>query len=69
MPGDLTILPEIGHDIIEPDMGGMQRLVENLKSGFAHDNLPFSVKPNPTMVVHSKDMHQSPTSSAHSRTL
>jgi hypothetical protein len=36
MPSDMPIGPEIGHDFIQPSVGGLQRLIENIETGSAH---------------------------------
>src|SRR3954453_23411738 len=36
MPSDMPIGPEIGHDFIQPSVGGLQRFIENIETGSAH---------------------------------
>src|SRR6266545_1642102 len=39
MPRDLAVGAELGHDFVEPDMGRLQSLVEDVEAGGAHANL------------------------------
>src|SRR5262249_50562604 len=41
MPRDLPVRPELRHDLVEPDVGGLQSLVENVEVGGAHVVLPM----------------------------
>ena len=36
MPRYLSVGPELGHDLVEPDVGGLQGLVEYVEAGGAH---------------------------------
>jgi hypothetical protein len=36
MPCHLSVRPELGHDLVEPDVGGLQGLVEDVEAGGAH---------------------------------
>ena len=36
MPGYPSVGPEFSHDLVEPDVGGLQRLVEHVEAGGAH---------------------------------
>src|SRR6266446_9255193 len=36
MPRYLSVGPELGHDLVEPDVGGLQGLVEHVEAGGAH---------------------------------
>src|SRR4029079_2193383 len=40
LPGDLLVRTEICHDLLEPDMGGFQRLVEDFEAVRAHGPSP-----------------------------
>src|SRR5215831_1189894 len=41
VPRDLSVGPELGHDLVEPDVGGLQGLVENVETGGAHVSPPM----------------------------
>src|SRR5262249_40153309 len=36
MPGDLSIRPEVGHDLVKPGVGRVQGLVEYFEAGCTH---------------------------------
>src|SRR5829696_8527965 len=40
LPGDLLVRPEIGHDLLEPEMGSFQCLVEDFEAVRAHGPSP-----------------------------
>jgi len=42
MPCDLPVGADIGHHLVQPDIRGLQRLVENVQTGGAHDVSPPS---------------------------
>src|SRR5262249_57639147 len=41
MPRHLAVGPELGHDLVEPDVGGLQGLVEHVETGGAHVSPPM----------------------------
>src|SRR6266498_1428914 len=41
MPRHLSVGPELGHDLVEPNVGGLQGLVEHVEAGGAHVSPPM----------------------------
>jgi hypothetical protein len=41
MPRHLPVGPKLGHDLVEPDIGGLQSLVEHVETGGAHVSPPM----------------------------
>jgi len=40
VPGDLPVGADVGHHLIQPDVRGLQRLVEDVQAGGAHGSPP-----------------------------